>query len=173
MADGILNLGSLVGQASQDSSSQQTTQALSQDVGSSYFIFANYGLNILNTQILIESQNIGNAFILGSSTNGILGSNLLGSLNMIWGNSGGIWGLVSWGGTLPAYSVLYSNTISQQLTDLARAGIVNWFSGTALVAPTYVALGLGNYYKENFTTTTYKDAVNTTASWTGSGSVLF
>lgn len=172
MVDGIQNFGSLVGQTSASATSQQQTQALSQDVGQSYFAFGNYGLQITNTKLLIEYQNVGNSFILGSSTNGILGLSLLGALNMIWGNSGSIWGTVTWGGTLPNYSTIYENDVYQPITDASKLAIASWFIGTSVNPPIYVALGIGNSYFEDFSTTTYEDVTYTTAHWQVGGLVL-
>jgi hypothetical protein len=146
MADGIQNFGSLVGQTAQDATSQSQTQNMSQDVGSSYFIFANYGLKILNTQLLVEYQSIGTAFILGHPLNGILGTSTLGA------------------GTYGSYSTVYSGIATQSLTSAAIASIVSWFTGTSINPPTYLALGIGQTYFENFSTSTYKDAANTTAT---------
>jgi hypothetical protein len=143
MPNGIDNFGTLLGQTQSDLTNTQQTQSITKDPGPTQFAFGNYDLNIVNTKILIEQQNVGNAFILGSSTNGILGTSVLGALNMIWGNSGSIWGTVSWGGTLAAYSTVYSSSVNQPLTNLSKTDINNWFIGNSITQPSYVAIGIG------------------------------
>jgi hypothetical protein len=141
MSDGIGNLANTMGTESTSLTTTQQTQALTPDAGPSYFMFGNYGYKIVNTQLLIESQLLGNAFILGSTTNAILGISTLGSINMVWKNSGSIWGTVNWGGTLPAFSTIYSNTISQRITELGKNAIAGWFGGNSVIHPNYAALG--------------------------------
>jgi len=125
MVDGIQNLGSLIGQTSADATSQSQTQAMYQDVGSSYFTFANYGQKILNTNVLVEIQSIGTAAVWGNSTNGI-------------------WGTMLWGGSFGSFSTVYSSSISQNIPDSAISSVVSWLSGNSVNQPTYVALGTGN-----------------------------
>jgi len=116
------DLGKMLGEGAKDKENMKSelTQPGSRITR---FLFGKYELQLLNTELLIEEQTIGTAFILGHSTNGVLGTSALGS------------------GTMSSYSTLENNIAPQSLTILGRNEVTRWLNSESSDEPSHIGFG--------------------------------
>jgi len=135
-----LTLGEYLGGLAKEQRNQRETQGMESGTITSRFILSTHRVKFLTSRVLIESRNIGSYFILGSASNGVLGTNTL-STNMVWGNAGTKWGSAIWGGTQQSFSTVEEITMSQPLTDTGKNLIAQWLGGTSITSPSHFGLG--------------------------------
>jgi len=89
----------------------------------SYFVFNNYRLKVRTTRCKVEYRDIGNAFILGHPTNGVLGTSELGA------------------GTMGAWTEVETLYVTQEIPDVAKNAIAQWLKDGTGNPPSYMAFG--------------------------------
>jgi hypothetical protein len=122
---GADNLSGMLGGESQKLSVTNQTQALGDDAGPSYFLLRNYAIRILDTNVLVEEQNINDAGIWTHPVNGVWG-------DMVWG-----------GATLGTYQTIYNNEEEFEIPVVAQEKMADFMAQESAAFPEYLALGSG------------------------------
>lgn len=119
----VENLGELLGASAKENKAKGETQGLEAGTISTYFVFGNYRLRVRVTRVLMESQTIGTAFILGHPDNGKLGTSTLGE------------------GTLGSFTQIELLNIIQTMPDTAVIELSKWLAGESATNPDNFAAG--------------------------------
>lgn len=121
----VKELGERLGTSIKDKESMKS-ELIKPGTLNSRFIFGSYKVQIRLTRVLVESQSIGTAYILGNADHGVLGTDTLGS------------------GTLGAYATVQDLILNQQLTEAGLIEIAKWLNSEASTGITHFSLGTGS-----------------------------
>jgi len=136
----MTELGQALGQAVNERDSIRSEQ-VKQDTVSNYFVLTEYRIMINKMYYKSESQVLNDAFMVGHSTNGVLGTSGAGGNDNVLGES-----------TLGAWTTIEEDNDVEKVTNACLPEIAKWLNGETGADPTHVAIGTsGTAYNETQT----------------------
>ena len=114
----------IAGLSNQQDSMRQTQ--VKQDTISNYFVLSDYKLKIQLTKVQLEERTLGDAFVLGNTQQGILGTNKLGESGV------GAWGDKE------------NDVVLRNLTRTGKNFVASWLASESYTPPTHVGFGSGS-----------------------------
>jgi len=105
-----------------------------------YFVFGRYRIKVSKSYFKSESRTVGTAFILGHSTNGVLGTSGAGGNDNVLGEA-----------TMGSWTEIETDNSSEPVTNLTTLEVAKWLNSESADNPTHIAIGTGStaYDKSN------------------------